>query len=634
MFRPIVESLVGSRSRGFTHPGAAMAAAAVVATTMIALPGSASAEPVTSGAGDVSILSVDYQADGITRSQVASAVGTVDQSDAEIDLLAVTVDAGFPMTLRPTGAYLDVRNVAYPGDVAGITVSENGTLTPTSAAAEFEAAAERALNSSDLRDYIKSDALSRPGAGWGADYDVVFSSPLIEGQFLLVEERHGNARFELTALDATGAPIAGGQPVGVDAPYGWNSGFAPADYAEAQPVHLTVIEVGRFLPAGVTSMSGVRIDNNDEADIKLVPLGGALYEESAPAGPSLPQNSEGLAFTKTVYVGADGGVGCPTAASYAEAGQTTPVTYCFTVTNTGPNAVTNIAISDPYVAAQPTLLSADSTPLAPGHSARYYVESLPPADAADGAVDDTYTNVASVTVQPVDGALAPLGDPLTSSAQAVVFPAEDLPQPHVDLKTSVYEGIDGGTGCPAADVTIVDEGDPITYCFVVTNIGNTHLDSIAITDPIAGLIERAGVLGTPVLLQADAFPLAPGASALYYLDALAPPLPSEGLLFTSSAVTANSVDSAGADLTGLPDVTDDDGAEIKKPAPAVPVASAKTPVKPPKASSEVAQAPRVLAFTGWETWVIVTLGIGLIAGGLSLLQPRSPNPVRPEANRD
>ncbi|MCP4227784.1 MAG: hypothetical protein GY773_30945 [Actinomycetia bacterium] len=354
----------------------------------------------------------------------------------------------------------------------------------------------------------------------------------------------------------------------------------------------------------------------------------AVFAVPSTAGAQTSDN--GVALIKNVYAGADGGAGCASATTFTEAGQNDVVTFCFTVTNTGASHLGQIAINDPHVAEPATLLAADSVPLAPGHSAHYYVVSTPPPDDADGVVDETFTNVASVSALPLDGASQPLAGtaPVTASAEAVVFAPEVPPNAQLRLSTSVYAGHGGGTGCPAADLTLVNEADPITYCYTVTNTGNTHLASIA--------LDQFDIEGTPILIRADSDPLAPDHSAFFFLEANAPALGPDGVIATSSA-TASSVDASGATLIGVAEISSQDGTEIQalaraatQPLPLPSPAPAAIPEPTPAAEiavqaepvSQVTQieAPEQLAFTGWETWIVAVGGIGLVAGGWALVQ--------------
>ncbi len=327
-----------------------------------------------------------------------------------------------------------------------------------------------------------------------------------------------------------------------------------------------------------------------------------------------------ISLDKTVYPGVNGGASCPTAANFAEAGQNDPVTYCFMVTNTGETYLASIVVIDPDVASQVKLATADSIPLAPGHSARYFVEAVPPADDADGSVDDTFINRASVSAvavghdgTPIEGSEQPM-----ATAEAVVYPPEVVPAASLSLAMSVYAGTDGGAGCPAADVTTVAGGDPVTYCFAVTNTGNTLLDAISFAD--------LGVSGTPAQLSVGPMPLAPGATALYYLDATAPALPAQGYLSTAVA-SANAVDETGADLTGLSDASGSDETQIQ----AMVAGGSQVDSSSHRAAVEsTTAAPQQLAFTGWETWLLATGGIGLMAAGwlLATSSQKTPAAIR------
>lgn len=584
---------------------------AFLAVGLLANPSPASADAVIDADG-VDVVWVDLATDGGPVSQGAPAAGAVDQSHARAEVVSITVEDDGLRSLQVLPGSVAVENVTLPADLTGVAASENGSQTASSSP-EFAAAASRVMSSADLRDYVRSDGLSRPDGGWGADYDVRFSSPIRSNQYLLIHERHGNAEVRLRALDAGGKPLNNAPVVVLQPGSGWNTGYAPADLAEPQPVHLTVLDIDRVLAGtGTSLLHGLRIDNNDEADINLTPMG-----EEAVALPTLPAASaelttastdQDLTFAKTVYVGHDDGVGCGSAATYAEANPTDQVTYCFTVTNNSADFLDAVTITDPFVSGPIVFASADSDPLAPGHSARFYVEAVPPADDADGAVDETYVNTASVAAVRVDagGVPVPSADPATASARATVFPPEEVPTPGLQLSITVYAGVNGGIGCPAADLTLVDDGDPITYCYTVTNIGNTYLDAI--------LFDQFEIDGDPIPIRADSSPLAPGDSAFFYLDANAPALPPEGLVVTSSAI-ANSVDESGADLAGVDDATGADGTEIKILLP--------TPAGPTEAPASQTSGPDELAFTGWGTWVIAIAGVGLIAGGWALVQETS-----------
>ncbi len=266
-----------------------------------------------------------------------------------------------------------------------------------------------------------------------------------------------------------------------------------------------------------------------------VAFSAALAVFALPSAAGAQASDNGVSLIKTVYTGSDGGAGCASASTFTEAAQADIVTYCFTVTNTGTSHLGQIMINDPYVAEPVTLLAAESVPLAPGHSAHYYVVSTPPPDDADGVADETFTNVASVSALPLDGTSQPVAGaaPATASAEAVVFAPEVPPDPQLRLSTSVYAGHGGGQGCPAADLTLVNEADPITYCYTVTNVGNTHLASIS--------LYQFDIEGIPILIRADSDPLASDESAFCYLEGNATAFDSEGVIANSSATDSSVV---------------------------------------------------------------------------------------------
>ena len=362
-----------------------------------------------------------------------------------------------------------------------------------------------------------------------------------------------------------------------------------------------------------------------------------------PAPALAEQDGPSISLAKTVYAGHDGGARCADAQTYAEAGQGDPVTYCLTVTNTGSTFLASVVVSDPLAANAPVLLSADSTPLAPGASVRFYLDSVPPADEADGAIDETFVNTASASALPVEADGVPVEGavPVMTTAEAIVYPPAEVPAPAVTLATSVYAGHDGGHGCPAADETVVGQGDPITYCYTVTNTGTTHLADVAFAD--------LGVEATPTLMGEGGLPMAPGASLRYFLEAAAPELPADGFQ-PNPAVTASAVDESGAALAGVEVATGADSTMVRALAVTVaaePVEPAQpaTPTKPlvqkkpavqPTATATTS-APRQLAYTGWETWLVATAGIGLAALGWLLVNAARerdrltpvPVPVRP-----
>ncbi|VAW32809.1 internalin, putative [hydrothermal vent metagenome] len=121
----------------------------------------------------------------------------------------------------------------------------------------------------------------------------------------------------------------------------------------------------------------------------------------------------------------------------------------------------------------------------------------------------------------------------------------------LELAKTVYLGHDNGAGCPGVEILQGVANSEITYCFTVTNTGQTYMDAVAITDTDISVTQGdlSNVSGT--------LPLAPGASITYYYNAT---LVAD--LVNTAQATANPVDSDGVDLPGGIDPIVTDTAEV------------------------------------------------------------------------
>ena len=115
-------------------------------------------------------------------------------------------------------------------------------------------------------------------------------------------------------------------------------------------------------------------------------------------------------------------------------------------------------------------------------------------------------------------------------------------QPWVHLEKTLFAST--GT-CPGVDSLEVLQGKPITYCFVVTNVGDTYLRGLEVIDAQLGIV------------LTDSSLLAPGQSVTLQYATLS------GQDMTNSAlVKANPSDSNGYDLPDMDDVVAADTAEL------------------------------------------------------------------------
>jgi hypothetical protein len=153
-----------------------------------------------------------------------------------------------------------------------------------------------------------------------------------------------------------------------------------------------------------------------------------------------------------------------------DAGDT--IAYTFTVTNTGELPLSNIAVSDPKIGS----VTCPVTSLASGQSTTCTADNLytvTTADEAAGSVDNTAT--ASGTPP---GTTIPTVSPPSSTST----PAE-APQPRVSI---IKTGAASNGNTPPLKL-----GETIAYSYLVTNIGNVALTSVAVDDPTLGSVTCA-----------------------------------------------------------------------------------------------------------------------------------------------
>ncbi|MGI9602035.1 MAG: DUF4349 domain-containing protein [Acidimicrobiales bacterium] len=129
-----------------------------------------------------------------------------------------------------------------------------------------------------------------------------------------------------------------------------------------------------------------------------------------------------------------------------------------------------------------------------------------------------------------------------ASATIVLTVTQALPpelEPGFDVVVSAYAGHDAGGGCPATQNLAIDEHDPMTVCWSITNTGDAHLGEIAIGANQLGVDMAAVTVVSGSLDQ----PTAPGDTLVLAWDAEADP---DHVL--DSTVRAVPVDEDGARL--------------------------------------------------------------------------------------
>ncbi len=197
-----------------------------------------------------------------------------------------------------------------------------------------------------------------------------------------------------------------------------------------------------------------------------VPPGTTLPTSSPPSSTTTPTESpQPLVSIIKTGVASDG-FGSP-----LRVGET--ISYTYLVTNIGNVVLTSVAVDDP------TLGSVTCpTPAPPGigiggsitcTADSVYVVTA--GDVARGFVTDT----ATATGEGGTGGTSPPSDPSTEIVQT------EPPAPEVAIHKL-------GVVSPAADQDAAALGDTIDYAYLVTNIGNVNLTSVAVDDPAIGSV--------------------------------------------------------------------------------------------------------------------------------------------------
>ncbi|RYD85699.1 MAG: PEP-CTERM sorting domain-containing protein [Verrucomicrobiaceae bacterium] len=264
---------------------------------------------VLPGVNNVPITKVTYTVGGNDVNQLASAVGVTNVGDTPVVVKSVVInDNGNTKNLNyVNNAGATIVNVnPQLGTIAGIGVFDHGThIASKNNLAAFTSALAVTTSNFDLRNFTYYDYLnpSPPTAGV-PDYDILYTKAMNFDDYILVSERNGNTFFRVTPLQADGTPYAGansllfggsgGNPYTV---YNWNSGYAAASNNPDQAQAFSVASVGKFFEGtGVTPgpVYGFRIDNDGEADVKIVLISDNPFDDN-PLRP-VPEPSSAMAF--------------------------------------------------------------------------------------------------------------------------------------------------------------------------------------------------------------------------------------------------------------------------------------------------------------------------------------------------
>ncbi len=241
------------------------------------------------------------------------------------------------------------------------------------------------------------------------------------------------------------------------------------------------------------------------AFLTLLTFVAAPLAAQADSGGAVP----GITIDKTVYAGHDNGTACP-GGDTLTGPEGTAATYCLEVTNTGGTHLANVTVDDPALGitqANMTLKSGNPALLAPGASVVWYYETV---------ITNDLVNVASATGLPSDGQgnpdpSAPI--PTDEDSATVEVESSGPDNTAIRIDKTVYEGHDAGTSCPGGELVTAVTGTPVTYCFVVTNTGDTWLDNVTVDDLDLDIDQSEMTLGS-----GNPQHVAPNATVVWYYE--------------------------------------------------------------------------------------------------------------------
>jgi hypothetical protein len=175
-----------------------------------------------------------------------------------------------------------------------------------------------------------------------------------------------------------------------------------------------------------------------------------------------------------------------------------------------------------------------------------------PADLAlFTGVGDLTLNALAVGTSSVQGPGNIRSEVRSQAAALIVTLKYNYVNPAIDLQKTVYSGQNNGLNCPGQEVAVGAPGTPVTYCFVITNVGDTYLHNLVFTDM------QLGIDLPDLRLLSGTLPLAPNAR-LYYFYTSTLQIP----LLNTATVEANPTDATGTDIPGLSNVRDTDTARV------------------------------------------------------------------------
>jgi uncharacterized repeat protein (TIGR01451 family) len=199
------------------------------------------------------------------------------------------------------------------------------------------------------------------------------------------------------------------------------------------------------------------------------------HVQNLPFKKSLPLKFEAdISLVNKVYLGSMGTAGCGPATDAISAVEAAIITYCFTLKNEGSTYLNAFLFDNEEL----DVVDAETQVqvLAPGESTTLTIKST---------ITGNITNYARIEATPVlaDGVTAIKGMNKVAAVDSSTVTAEP-PMPAMDVVNTVFKGVSDAKFCAVQGSDIVSgrEGENITYCFQITNRGNTLLTNLHVTN--------------------------------------------------------------------------------------------------------------------------------------------------------
>jgi PEP-CTERM motif len=263
---------------------------------------------VLSGTNNVPITRVIYGIPGSPDVVQTASVGVTDfgggynnhgvtgpLTDTPVNINSMRVNSGGLLVdlnfVNSVGATVVKVNPEL-ASISGLGVFNHNSTTVASngpgGLSAFSIALASTFSNSNLRNFSYYDFLSTSPTFGVPDYDVLYTAPMMPGDYLLIAGMDG------LPIPSTNDLLFGGLPT--DAPngqaystYQWNSGYAAAGNFPTQAQAFTALSALKFFEGtGITPVpiKGFRIDNDGEADVKIMIMSETSFENRVIPEPS------------------------------------------------------------------------------------------------------------------------------------------------------------------------------------------------------------------------------------------------------------------------------------------------------------------------------------------------------------